>query len=228
MNNFFSADLIFIIMVAAFLILRLRSVLGKRTGNEKKGQNSFTFDVKSVGKDLTDKKIIEKSKEENSFVKESSNIKSGEAKTNFEKIYELDKTFSTKEFLKGAQKAFETIVMNYSKGNLKKIKNLLDQNTLKTFSNAVNQRTKKKQVLDHTLISFKSAEIKKISFRETIANIIVQFVTEQVNLLKNEKGKVIEGNNDYIEKHVDNWTFSKDLKSSDPNWKLVFTETGKQ
>ena len=97
----------------------------------------------------------------------------------------------------------------------------------KIFSDSINKRDKKNNVLDHTFISFKNAEIKKISVKSSIAEIVVKFVTEQVNLLKNSKGKIIEGNTEYIEDHIDNWTFSKDLNSENPNWKLTNTEAAK-
>ena len=69
-------------------------------------------------------------------------------------------------------------------------------------------------------------DIENINVKESIADIVVKFVSEQVNLLKNEKGKILEGDNEYVENHIDYWTFSKDLKSSNPNWKLIVTKTG--
>ena len=80
--------------------------------------------------------------------------------------------------------------------------------------------------LEHSLISIKSVDIENINVKESIADIVVKFVSEQVNLLKNEKGKILEGDNEYVENHIDYWTFSKDLKSSNPNWKLIVTKTG--
>ena len=80
--------------------------------------------------------------------------------------------------------------------------------------------------MEHSLVSIKSADIEKINVKSSIADIVVKFVSEQVNLLKNEKGKVLKGNDEYIENHTDYWTFSKDLKSNNPNWKLVVTKTG--
>ena len=104
---------------------------------------------------------------------------------------------------------------------------MLAPNIFKNFSTESNQRIKKKQILEHSLISFKSAKIKKIILKYSIVEIIVRFVTEQVNLLKSNDGKIIEGNLEYIEEHIDDWTFSKDLKSSNPNWKLIVTKAEK-
>ena len=216
MNSFFSVDLIFFIMIAALLVFRLRNVLGRRTGNEKKPGFGFSFDAKVLDKNSNNIKEIKINKEHilNSLKKYKNLDKNGDLK----RIYILSPNFSPKKFLKGAKDAFEIIVAAYAKGNLKKVKDLLSPN---------NQRIKKKQTLEHTLISFKSEEIKRIILKSTIAEIAVRFVTEQVNLLKNNKGQIIEGNNDYIENHIDYWTFSKDLKFSNPNWKLIVTKSEK-
>jgi len=217
MNNFFSPDLIFFVMVAAFLVLRLRNVLGRRTGNEKKIGTEFSFGSKVIEKNSKNKKQIK------------TNTVSGlfSQKGQLEKINELDKNFSIETFLEGAKDAFKIIVESYSKENIKKINYLLSPDILKVFSIASKNRIKKKQLLEHSFISFKSAEIKKIVLKSTIVEIIVKFVTEQVNLLRNNRDMIIEGNEDNIEKHVDYWTFSKDLKSLDPNWKLIDTKAGK-
>ena len=81
--------------------------------------------------------------------------------------------------------------------------------------------------MEHTLVSIKNADIEKIDVKSSIADIVVKFVSEQVNLLKNEKGKILKGNDEYIENHTNYWTFSKNLKSDNPNWKLVITKAGK-
>ena len=225
MNSFFSVDLIFFIMIAALLVFRLRNVLGRRTGNEKKPGFGFSFDAKVVDKNSSNIKEIKINKEHilNSLKKYKNLDKNGDLK----RIYILNPNFSPKKFLKGAKDAFEIIVAAYAKGNLKKVKDLLSPNIFKTFSNISNQRIKKKQILEHSLISFKSAKIKKIILKYSIVEIIVRFVTEQVNLLKSNDGKIIEGNLEYIEEHIDDWTFSKDLKSSNPNWKLIVTKAEK-
>ena len=106
-----------------------------------------------------------------------------------------------------------------------KIKNLLSSNVFTAFSNEIKSRVKKKHSLEHTLISLKSADIEKINVKSSIADIVVKFASEQVNLLKNKKGEILSGNDEYIENHIDYWTFSKDLKSTNPNWKLVVTKS---
>ena len=225
MNTFISPDLFFFILVAAFLIIRLRSVLGRRTGNEKKPKDIFMYQDTNI---VTDKKKASREKqtiESKPLIKVPIN-KENNFKTysDLKKINYYDNNFSTKNFLSGAKIAFETIIQSYSKGEINKIKDLLSTNVFSIFSKEIKSRIKKKYILEHTLISLKSANIEKINVKSSIADIVVKFVSEQVNLLKNEKGKILKGNDEYIENHINYWTFSKDLESSNPNCKLVVTK----
>ena len=227
MNTFLTLDLIFFILVAVFLIIRLRSVLGRRTGNEKRPKDIFMYQDTTL--DTDKKKILDgkqsiKSKFHNKLSTEKENNLN--KNTALEKIYYIDKSFSPKKFLTGATMAFKTIIQSYAKGEINKIKHLLSTNVFSIFSKEIKFRTRKKYILEHTLVSIKSADIENANFKSSIADIVVKFISEQVNLLKNEKGKILKGNDEYIENHTNYWTFSKDLKSSNPNWKLVVTKAG--
>ena len=225
MNTILSPDLIFFLLVAVFLIVRLRSVLGRRTGNEKKPKDIFTYQDSILEPDK--KKVLEEKDSLKTKIpvslpkKKINNLKSG---TGLEKIFYFDKNFSPKKFLEGAKIAFQSIIKTYAKGEINKIKSLLSSNVFSAFSNEIKSRVKKKHSLEHTFISLKSADIEKINVKSSIADIVVKFASEQVNLLKNEKGKILSGNDEYVENHTNYWTFSKDLKSSNPNWKLVVTK----
>ena len=222
MNTFLTLDLIFFILVAVFLIIRLRSVLGRRTGNEKRPKDIFMYQDTTLG---TDKKKILDGKQ--SIKSKFHNKLSTEKENNaLEKIYYIDKSFSPKKFLSGAKIAFKTIIQSYAKGEINKIKHLMSTDVFSIFSKEIKSRTRKKYILEHTLVSIKSADIENANFKSSIADIVVKFISEQVNLLKNEKGKILKGNDEYIENHTNYWTFSKDLKSSNPNWKLVVTKAG--
>ena len=227
MNTILSPDLIFFLLVAIFLIIRLRSVLGRRTGNEKKPKDIFTYQDSILEPDK--KKVLEVKesiKRKNSLSLPEKKISNLKKSTGLERIFYFDKNFSPKKFLKGAKIAFKSIIETYAKGEISKIKNLLSSNVFSAFSREIKSRVQKKHSLEHTLISLKSADIEKIYVKSSIADIVVKFVSEQVNLLKNKKGKILSGNDEYIENHIDYWTFSKDLKSTNPNWKLVVTKSG--
>ena len=227
MNTILSPDLIFFLLVAIFLIIRLRSVLGRRTGNEKKPKDIFTYQDSILEPDkkkvLEVKESIKRKTSLSSLEKKISNLKKS---TGLERIFYFDKNFSPIKFLEGAKIAFKSIIETYAKGEINKIKNLLNSNVFSAFSREIKSRVQKKHSLEHSLISLKSADIEKIHVKSSIADIVVKFVSEQVNLLKNEKGKTLSGNDEYIENHIDYWTFSKDLKSTNPNWKLVVTKSG--
>ena len=227
MNTFLSPDIIFFVLVAAILILRLRSVLGRKTGNEKRPKDIFMYHDTTLGTDknktLGEKKSIKSKFHDKLFTEKENNLNKNTA---LEKICYFDKNFSTNKFLLGAKIAFQTIIQSYAKGEINKIKHLLSTNVFSTFSKEIISRAKKKYILEHSLISLKSAGIEKINVKFNIADIVVKFVSEQVNLLKNEKGKILKGNDEYIENHTNYWTFSKDLKSPNPNWKLVVTKAG--
>jgi len=224
MNTFLTLDLIFFVLVAAFLIIRLRSVLGRRTGNEKKSKDIFIYQdtTLNVEKKIVDENQSKKDKIHGKLSKnKEDNLKNS---TTLEKIYYFDRNFSPKKFLSGAKTAFQMIIESYTKGNINKIKYLLGASVFSIFSREIKSRARKKHVLEHTLISIKSAGIEKINVKYSIADIVVKFVSEQVNLLKNKKGKILKGDGEFIENHTNYWTFSKDMKSSNPNWKLVATK----
>ena len=223
MKTFLSPDFIFFVLVAAFLIIRLRSVLGRRTGNEKRPKDIFMY--KDTTLDIDKEKVLDKKQ----FIKYKLSTKKenhSNKNTVIEKICYFDKNFTTKKFLSGAKTAFQTIIQSYAKGEINKIKYLLGANVFSIFSREIKSRVRKKHFLEHTLVSIKSVDIEKIDIKSSIADIVVKFVSEQANLLKNEKGKILKGNEEYIENHTNYWTFSKDLKSNNPNWKLVVTKAG--
>ena len=145
MNTFISPDLIFFILVAAFLIIRLRSVLGKKTGNEKRVKDFFMYHETGLG---TDKKNFLDSKQsiKNKFQNKLSYEKKNNLNNNtaLEKIYYFDKSFSPKNFLVGAKSAFQTIINSYAKGEISKIKYLLSTNVFSIFSKEIKSRIKKK------------------------------------------------------------------------------------
>ena len=227
MNIFLTPDLIFFVLVAAFLIIRLRSVLGRRTGNEKKSKDIFIYQDTTLNDEKKKNVDENQSKKDKIYGKLSINKENNlKNSTTLEKIYYFDRNFSPKKFLSGAKTAFQMIIESYAKGNINKIKYLLGDNVFSIFSTEIKSRARKKHVLEHTLILIKSAGIEKINVKYSIADIVVKFVSEQVNLLKNQKGKILKGNDEYVENHINYWTFSKNLKSNNQNWKLIVTKAG--
>ena len=137
------------------------------------------------------------------------------------------KTFddkAKKEFLKGAQIAYETIVTNFSKGKLKDIKNLLDINVYEQFNIAVDERKSKKYMSETTFIGINSAEIKNHQQNKNMFEVTVEFVSEIISCIKDKENKIISGDPEKVKKVNDVWKFSKDSRSTNPNWLLTDTQ----
>ena len=187
-------DIIILAMIAGFIFLRLRGILGKRTGFEGKAPSQFKEVLKTVKQDQP-KKINE----------------------NFDKE-------AQKEFLKGAKIAYETIITNFASGNLKNIKSLLDKKIYDQFNDAIKERKEKGHISETTFIGINSASIKEHQNKNTILEVTVDFVSEIISCSKDKDKKIISGNPDIVKKVYDTWKFSKDVKSTNPNWLLIDTQ----
>ena len=187
-------DIILLAMIAGFIFLRLRGILGKRTGFEGKNNPQFKEVLKEINK-------IDK-------VKKSNN--------NFDDV-------AKKEFLKGAKIAYETIITDFS-DNDNKITNskpLLDQKIFNQFTDALKQRSEKGYYAEITFIGINSAEIKEHKKIGNILNVTVNFIAEVITCIKDKDKKIISGDPEKIKKIYDTWVFSRDTRSNNPNWQLV-------
>ena len=189
-------DIILLAMIAGFIFLRLRGILGKKTGFEDEIKSNFHQETVDA------------------------NDASLEKNLNFETFDEKAK----KEFLKGAQIAYETIVTNFSKGKLKDIKSLLDLNVYEQFNSALNERNSKNYSSETTFVGINSAEIKDHKQNKNMLEVTVEFVSEIISCIKDKENKVISGDPEKIKKVHDVWKFSKDSRSKNPNWLLIDTQ----
>ena len=186
-------DIILLAMIAGFIFLRLRGILGKKTG--------FEEDINP------------------SFHRKTPEAKS-EVKLNSETFDEKAK----KEFLKGAQIAYETIVTSFSKGKLKDIKSLLDINVYEQFNTALDERKSKNYSSETTFVEINSAEIKHHQQNKNMLEVTVEFVSEIISCIKDKENKIISGDPEKVKKVNDIWKFSKDSRSTNPNWLLIDTQ----
>ena len=187
-------DIILLAMIAGFIFLRLRGILGRRTGNEENLDSNFpsNFSAEKMIKDKLEKKHFDESAKE--------------------------------EFLKGAKIAYETIITSFASGNLKKIKYLLDQKVFDQFNESLKERKNKGHKSETTFIGISSASIKEHNNKNNILEVTVDFVSEIISCLKDKDKKIISGNPDIVKKVYDTWKFSKDIKSTNPNWLLIDTQ----
>ena len=186
-------DIILLAMIAGFIFLRLRGILGKKTGFEEDINSSFPHEAPPV-KQATDS---------------NANIFDENAK---------------KEFVKGAKIAYETIITNFAKGKLIDIKSLLDKSVYQQFEEAIKDRENKKLSSETTFIGINSAEIKEHQQNKNMIEVTVEFVSEIISCVKDKDNKVVSGDPEKIKKVLDTWKFSKDSKSSNPNWFLIDTQ----
>ncbi len=220
MNNIPYIDILILAMIAVFIINRLRNVLGKKTGNESDIVEKFTQrknNFKESDPDsISDQKVA---KLDNSIKKNLHSNKKINSAIN--EILKVDNKFEINSFCDGAKKAFEFILTEYSNNNLKALEKLVSKNIFKAFENQINLRSKKNEELEITVISVKNPDIKSVNLeKKHFAYIKLLFESEQVQITKNSKGEIIDGDNNQILQIKEIWTFSKNLKSNDPNWIL--------
>ena len=187
-------DIILLAMIAGFIFLRLRGILGRRTGNEENLDSNFpsNFSAEKMIKDKLEKKHFDESAKE--------------------------------EFLKGAKIAYETIITSFASGNLKKIKYLLDQKVFDQFNESLKERKNKGHKSETTFIGISSASIKEHNNKNNILEVTVDFVSEIISCSKDKDKKIISGNPEIVKKVYDTWKFSKDIKSTNLNWLLIDTQ----
>ena len=187
-------DIILLAMIAGFIFLRLRGILGRRTGHEENVDSSFQHDF------LKEKKIKDQSD-----------------KADFDERAKED-------FLKGAKIAYETIITNFASGNLKNIKYLLDKKVFDQFNEALKERKNKGHISETTFVGFDSASIKEHNKMNNIIEVTVDFVSEIISCVKDKNNKILSGDPEKVKKVFDTWKFIKDSKSSSPNWLLIDTQ----
>jgi len=220
MNNIPYIDILILAMIAVFIINRLRNVLGKKTGNESDIVEKFTQRKnnfkESEPDSVSDRKISKSDKNIKKNLHSDKKINS-----TINEILKIDNNFEINSFCDGARKAFEFILTEYSNSNLKALEKLVSKNIYKAFENQINLRSKKNEKLEITVISVKNPVIKSVNLeKKHIAYFKLLFESEQVQITKNSKQEIIDGDNNQILQIKEIWTFSKNLKSNDPNWIL--------
>lgn len=223
-------DILILAMLAAFIIFRLRSVLGRRTGNERQPGDSFSRSLE------TDKSKDKKSRDRDNVVPLPERDETGaekpavkEPKTPLEKgvaaIQAVDASFDEVGFLDGAKGAFEMIVTSFAMGDLGKVKAFLAKEVYDNFADAVEERLKAKETLETTVVGFKAASLMEARLADRNAQVTVKFVSEQINATRDRNGAVIDGDPEKPVDVTDIWTFARDTRSRDPNWALVETSS---
>tara|TARA_Y100000588_G_scaffold103582_1_gene112893 strand:- start:134 stop:823 length:690 start_codon:yes stop_codon:yes gene_type:complete len=225
-DGFQFLDIVLFAMVAAFLVLRLRSVLGKRTGHEQPRQDPMSQRLNQAENDGNVIDMPNTGREDAPAAEHPESLDTDDPlATGITDIRDADPSFNSAEFANGARGAFEMVVQGFAEGDTETLKMLLADDVFDNFRTAIDEREEAEETLETTIISIKSAEVIEAEMDGRNALVTLKFVSEQVNVARDSEDRIIDGDPNQVTEITDIWTFSRDTKSGDPNWKLVETRS---
>jgi len=236
MNDVFDIYTIIFLALAVFIFLRLRSVLGQRTGRERPPYDPYS--AREPARPAAEKVVALPNRAPEAAAKPAEPPAApaerwkGVAETGspvaagLDAIAAAEPEFDAKHFLTGARAAYEMIVTAFAEGDRKALKNLLSREVYDGFDAAITDREKKGNKVESRFVAIESADITGAEMRNRTAQVTVKFVSQLVSVTRDTNDNVIEGNPDKVTDVTDVWTFARDVSSRDPNWKLVATEGG--
>jgi predicted lipid-binding transport protein (Tim44 family) len=222
--------------LAVVIFLKLRSVLGQRTGRERPPYDPYS--TRDAVRGATNDNVVtlpgraaeatQKPVEPGETVERWKGIAEpgSTVAAGLDAIVRDDKTFDVKHFIAGARAAYEMIVLAYAEGDRRSLKNLLSREVYDGFENAIRERESKGETVETRFVAIDKADITGAELRGRTAQVTVRFVSQLISVTRDKAGNVIEGNAEKVTDVTDVWTFARELTSRDPNWKLVATEAG--
>jgi predicted lipid-binding transport protein (Tim44 family) len=229
---------LFFLIVAALIFLNLRSVLGKRTGNEKPPFDPNSRDQRqmdSQAEPADDGKVITLPRREQSQQAPAETFNRYQVIDDFvpagtelndklRRVYDVDPTFEPRQFVDGAKVAYEMVVTAFAQGDRQTLKNLLSRDVYEGFAGAIDDREKAGQILESRFVGIDKAHVTAADLKGKRASITLRFIAEFISATLDKAGVVIEGDPKQVRQITDVWTFERDTSSRDPNWKLVATD----
>ncbi|MCO5135748.1 MAG: Tim44/TimA family putative adaptor protein [Phyllobacteriaceae bacterium] len=243
MSEIFDTTTIITIVIAVFVLLRLRSVLGQRTGNERPPFEPYEIDrrtksakpvrEKADDAESDDGKVVPHPALKDAAPAEDSGAKAIDAyaksgtKLNkgLKEVLEYDPSFNPEGFLSGARMAYEMIVTAFADGDRKTLKGLLSREVYDGFAEAISEREGRGEQVRSTFVGIEDAAIKSAGVVNSDAQVTVSFTSQIISATLDKDGAVIDGDTEQVAEVRDIWTFARDVRSRDPNWKLVATES---
>ncbi|MFC4624463.1 Tim44/TimA family putative adaptor protein [Daeguia caeni] len=227
--EFFDFGTIIFFIAAVVIFLQLRNVLGRRTGNEKPPFDPYTTartaDVATAATEADNVVALPRRMAERDFSAIDKISPAGTALNDgLRAIYAADPSFDPDRFIEGAKIAYEMIVMSFADGDRKVLKNLLSDEVYEGFVGAIDEREKRRETVRSTFVGIEKAEITNAEMKGTEAYVSVSIVSQMISATFDKDGKPIDGDPDAVIEIRDLWTFARDTRSRDPNWKLVATE----
>jgi predicted lipid-binding transport protein (Tim44 family) len=226
---------ILFLALAVFIFLRLRSVLGQRTGRERppydpysardavRGSNDNVVALPGRGGEAPKPTAppADPAERWKGIAEPGSAVANG-----LNAIAQADSSFDAQHFIAGARQAYEMIVSAYAEGDRRTLKNLLSRDVYEGFEHAIRERESRGEVSETRFVSIDKSDINAAEVRSQTAHVTVRFVSQLVSVTRDRNGNAIDGSPDKVTDVTDVWTFARDLASRDPNWKLVATEAG--
>ena len=194
-------DILILAIIAGIVLLRLRSVLGRRTGHEKTDKTSYNYETPQQS---SEEKVVTIEPKVTSSARE-------------------DGWFDKDDFLRGASNAYETIVTNFENGNKDVLKPLLSNEVLNSFTSVIDERNSKNETVEFNFIGIEKSEIVHKDLKKNPMEVTVRFISEMITCIKNSKDEVISGSLNQVQKITDVWTFEKIKDKKTSNWLLTAT-----
>jgi len=240
MQNVFDIYTIIFLALAVFIFLRLRSVLGQRTGRERPPYDPYS--AREPARPATEKVVTLQPRpaEPVAAPKTIDVAPAAEPEARWKGVAEAgtplaasldaiaaaDSNFEAKHFVAGARAAYEMIVTAFAEGDRRSLKNLLSRDVYDGFDAAIGEREKRGETVESRFVSIDSADISAAELRARTAQVTVRFHSTLITATRDKDGNVIDGSAERVTDITDVWTFARDVSSRDPNWKLVATEAG--
>ncbi|XYK78864.1 MAG: Tim44/TimA family putative adaptor protein [Labrenzia sp.] len=243
MNEIFDPLNLLLLGLAVFILFRLRSVLGKRTGEERPPFDPYSKSEQQNGQANGQDNVIPlphqgqqspdgyddmapARQEEDGEVVIDKVAPAGSALNNaLKQILSVDRSFEPEPFIQGAKAAYEMIVMAFADGDKKALKNLLSRDVFEGFSAAIDDREKRGETIESTFVGIDKAEIVEAALKDTTAQVTVRIHSQLISATRDKGGEVVDGDPAKVTEVIDIWTFARDTATRDPNWKLVATES---
>ncbi|MBV8118461.1 MAG: Tim44 domain-containing protein [Alphaproteobacteria bacterium] len=221
MGDFQYIDIILFAMIAAFLVLRLRSVLGRRTGNERR-RDLFPQRPTPISDKVAMPENANKTAPLSPVAAKASDI----VAEGINRVRRADPGFDPAQFLEGSRIAFEMIVTAFAKGDKATLRPLLSDGVYQPFAQSIDERAAAKETTETRDLKLDDAEIVEADTAGRAARVTVKLVSHQITVTRAMDGSIVDGDPDHPVEKTDYWTFARDTRSPDPNWMLVATSSG--
>jgi len=220
-------DLIFLAMIAVFILLRLRNVLGTRTGHEKPPED-LRSGRKPLGTEQKEGTVIALPRRAGPGGEAALSPAEIRLRQSLTEIALADSGFDADDFVDGARQAYEIIIIGFAKGDREMLKGMVGEEVFANFDAAIQAREAAGQTMDTRLAAIGEARISQAALRGKVAEVTVKFTADLVSSVKNAAGELVQGHPSLPQQVSEYWTFSRDTGNEDPNWNLIATSADAQ